>query len=141
MTYSPEADAFALDFHPVPAGRRVTRELAPNVRADYIGDRLVGFEILDASTLIPSEALATIGAPSFPVLTIAEAAKKFKRHPRTLRYAAERGKIAGAEKTGRDWLVPYVGVLNYVVNLPPAGRPAKHRRAPNRRRRAKVSEA
>jgi hypothetical protein len=134
MTYSPTADAFALSFNPAPRGKRLTRELLPGFRVDFVGDVVVGIEILDASALLPAAALATIGTPPVVMLSLAEAGREFKRHPRTLRHAAERGKIDGAVKDGRDWRVPRLGVLNYIANLPPAGRPPKNRRAPNRRR-------
>lgn len=41
---------------------------------------------------------------------------------RAIRYAAAHGFIQGARKIGRDWLIPYEGMNNYLDNRPKRGR-------------------
>jgi hypothetical protein len=140
MKYDAAADALAISFHPRPKGTPTTRELEVRpgelIHADFIGEQLVGFEILDATRLIPAAALKTISAAG-ELLSVKDAAAISKRAPRTLRIAAERGRIPGAVKEGRDWLIPASGLWAYIDDLSPRGRPPASKRAPNRRRSQK----
>ncbi|MBX3173257.1 MAG: DUF2283 domain-containing protein [Gemmatimonadaceae bacterium] len=124
MSYDPAVDAAAIVFVAKPHGRPVTRELAPHIRADYVGEQLVAFEILDASAILPLQVLQAMG-PAGAMLTILEAAAETRREPQTIRKAIAAGKIVGAEKDGRDWRVPRHALLNYIEQLKPAGRPLK----------------
>lgn len=133
LSYSPDADAVAIELAPGHPGDRRTRELAPRVRADFIGELLVGFEILEASTLIPGTFLQAMQRPVDEV-TLATAAQLLKRSPNTLRILLRSGRIAGARKRGRDWVVPRAALWEYLDSLAPSGRPAEHPRAPRRRR-------
>lgn len=137
MKYDAAADALAISFHPRPKGTPITRELevadGQTIHADFIGDRLVGFEILDATRLISQKALETISAAG-ELLSMKEAALLSKRAPRTLQIACERGRIPGAVKHGRDWLIPASGLWSYIDDLSPRGRPPASSAAPNRRR-------
>lgn len=137
MKYDKAADALAISFHPRPAGTPTTRVIAvtaeESIHADFIGAQLVGLEILDASRLIPRKALATISAAG-ELLSVKKAAALTKRQPRTLQIACERGRIAGAVKDGRDWLIPASSLWTYIDELSPRGRPPKARSAPNRKR-------
>lgn len=40
------------------------------------------------------------------MITVAQAAKKMKITPRRVRVLCAQGRIIGAEKIGRDWLLP-----------------------------------
>lgn len=122
MTYDPAVDAAAIVFVAKPDGTPITRELAPHVRADYVGDQLVAFEILDASAIIPLQVLQAMG-PAGDMLTLEEAAQETGRQAQTIRKAIAAGKIDGAEKKGRDWRVPRHALANYLEELSPAGRP------------------
>lgn len=44
---------------------------------------------------------------------------------RGFRKACEKGNIPGAHKVGRDWLVPYEGLMQYLSNRPRPGRKKK----------------
>lgn len=139
MKYDKAADALAISFHPRPAGTPVTRVIAvtdsESIHADFIGDQLVGFEILDATRLIPAKALASITAAG-ELLSVKKAAALTKRQPRTLQIACENGRIEGAVKDGRDWLIPASSLWKYIDELSPRGRPPKAKGAPRRRRSA-----
>lgn len=129
MTYDPTADAVAIQLVAGHGGRPVTRELAPHVFADYLGDQLVAFEILDASAIIPLQVLQLMG-PAGQMLSLEEAAKETGRQAQTIRKAIAAGKITGAEKKGRDWRVPRHALWNYLEELSPAGRPPKRQLRP-----------
>lgn len=141
FTYDASADAVAIQFGPAPKGvRPLTRSLSPQIRADFHGETLLAFEILDASTVLPAAALETMRAP-VELLTLQEASRESKREPRTLRSAIAAGRIVGAVKRGRDWIVPKHALWNYLESLAPAGRPTNNKRAPLRKRRAQPSDA
>lgn len=135
VTYDATVDAVAVTLAPAPKGSRpVTRELAPGIRADFAGAQLLGLEILDASAMWSARVLATF-VPPVTWLTMDEAMAKSKRERSTLKAAIATGRMPGARKVGRDWLIPEHELWNYLESLAPQGRPPKHRRAPARKRR------
>lgn len=136
ITYDPDADAVAIDLAPTPKGAlRVTRALLaerPDLRADFVGEQLMGFEILGASAFFAPEVLARFG-PAAIEHTLAEAAALAKLNPTTLRVLVNQGKLP-ARKKGRDWLVKESDLWNYVESRSPAGRPAADPKARKVRR-------
>lgn len=129
LSYDAAADAVAIQFAAAPKGQApITRELAPHIRADYLGAQLLGLEILEASAMLSAEALAGL-TPPVELLTIREAAKASKREPTTLRSAIAAKRLI-ATKKGRDWQIARHDLLSYLDGLAPAGRPTKNRRAP-----------
>jgi hypothetical protein len=135
ISYDAPADAVAIRFASAPKGKApTTRELAPNIRADFLGARLLGLEILEASSMLSTEALAGL-TPPVELLTIREAAKASKREPTTLRSAIAAKRLL-ATKKGRDWQIARHDLLTYLEGLAPAGRPTNNERAPMRERRA-----
>jgi hypothetical protein len=139
MKYDAAADALAISFHPRPAGDPTTHAVkvtpTESIFVDFIGEKLVGFEILDATRLIPKAALATITAAG-ELISASKAAKLTRRDPRAIQIACARGKIEGAVKDGRDWFMPASSLWTYIDALPARGRPPKVKSAPNRRRAA-----
>ena len=134
LTYSPSADALALQ---LATGTEIrTRELAPGVHADFDGrGRLVGVEILDASTHYDRAELEQLAAP-VEYLTLAEAAKESQLSPATLKAQIHNRRLP-ALKRGRDWLVARHELWSYLENRAPQGRPARRRAA----RRTKAARA
>jgi uncharacterized protein YuzE len=81
------------------------RELAPGVYLDMDEDgRVLGLEILGASTRYPREQLDQLGPSVDGPMSLLEASMIAKTTPAALRKAAERGRLK-AKKVGRDWLV------------------------------------
>lgn len=138
LSYDAAADAVAIQFASAPKGKApTTRELAPHIRADFLGTQLLGLEILEASTMLSAEALKGL-TPPVELLTITEAAKESKRAPTTIRSAIAAGRLT-ATKKGRDWVVARHDLWNYLEDLAPAGRPTNNKRAPLRKRRAQAT--
>lgn len=135
MTYDPTADAVAIVLAPSVKGARVTRAAPAALRADFVGDQLVGLELLGASALLPTAALAAL-RPPIEELTMAEAVRESHRQPRTLRSAIAAGKLE-ATKRGRDWFIPRHALWNYLESLSLAGRPPANPR-PRRERTARA---
>jgi hypothetical protein len=133
LTYSRDADALAIALAPGMPGHRVTRELTPQIHADFIGDQLVAFEIHGASELIPKTYLAAMKPPVDEV-SLEEAAREIKRSVNTLRILLREQRITGGRKVGRSWVVPRAALWEYLDSLAPTGRPTADRRAPRRKR-------
>lgn len=133
MTYDAAVDAVAIQFAPAPRETYPqTKQLTPQIRADFAGTVLFAFEILGASRLLPAEALRAMDT-AVAELTLREAAKEAKREPTTLRSAIHAGKLA-ATKRGRDWFIARGALWTYLEALSPAGRPPRNTRAPHRKR-------
>lgn len=134
MTYSPTADAVAIELVPEAPSAR-TQHLGPDIAADFDArGRLVSLEILNASAHYAPAELQRLAAP-VDYLTLAEAAKESGLAPATLRLQANRQRLA-AVKRGRDWLIPRHALWNYLESRGPSGRPPRSkrgRRARNRR--------
>lgn len=93
-----------------------------------------GVTTAQASKHWPREHLDLLRGPQ---LTIAAAAKKVKRSPKTLRAQIRNGRIQ-AQKVGRDWLVWEADLMRYMASLgPTGGRPAgvRAQSVPRRKRR------
>jgi uncharacterized protein YuzE len=132
MTYSPTADAVAIELAPEATSAR-TQHMGPDIIADFDArGRLVSLEILNASDHYPAAALQQLSAP-VEYLTLAEAAKESGLAPATLRLQASRQRLA-AVKRGRDWLIPRHALWNYLENREPSGRPPASTRARRIRR-------
>lgn len=58
------------------------------------------------------------------LLTIAQACDHAKHTitPRGLRFACAAGHVPGAQKVGRDWILPSDGLDHYLQNRPKPGR-------------------
>jgi len=132
ITYSPTADAVAIDL--VEAAKSAsTRELGGGINLDYDEDgRLIGIEILDASRHYPRKELEQHPSP-VEYMTLAEAAKESKLSTGTLKAQIHNERLP-AIKRGRDWLVARHDLWTYLENRAPQGAPAKRRAA----RRQKV---
>jgi hypothetical protein len=133
LTYARDVDALAIALAPGMPGHRVTRELTPQIRADYIGAQLVAFEILGASELIPDRYLALMKPPVDEV-PLEEAAREIKRSVNTLRILLREGRIKDGRKVGRSWVVPRGRLWEYLDSLAATGRPTTNPRAPRRKR-------
>lgn len=137
MTYSPDADALGIRLASGAKDVR-TRELAPSTFADFDADgRLVGIEVLNASTRYELAELERLESPAF-WLTLAQAAKESKLAVTTIRNQIINGRLPG-KKQGRDWVVARHDLWNYLENRAPQGRPAAKRaarRLPSEKKRA-----
>ena len=126
MTYDPTVDALWIGLGRADAP--VTRAIGPDAFADFDEDgRLVGIEILAASTRFSRDELAALGdGTTWLTLRDAEVAARRQGGPVSaarLRGLLNEGKISG-RKIGRDWQVAEHELVNYLESRRPTGRPA-----------------
>lgn len=127
MTYSPQADALAVEL--TPHGRSVrTQKLAPGINVDWDKEgRLITLEILDASARYPKAELEQLGDAA-TWLTLAEAEEEGREEggptAKTLRGLLLKGRIPG-RKRGRDWEIAAHDLWNYLESRSAAGRPGR----------------
>jgi len=129
FTYDPDVDALAVQLAP---GRKTARliKLGRGITADLDADgRLITVEVLDASHWYDRPTLEGLTRPGRE-FTLAEAVKESGLEASTLRRQAGAGKIPGAEKRGRDWILPEAGLWSYLE-----GREARGRRPATRKGR------
>jgi uncharacterized protein YuzE len=131
VNYDASVDAFQLRLAPgTPVAKTI--EWGPGVHVDVdAAGRLLGVEVLDASTHFEKESLAALRPPSNP-LSLAQAAKESGLSAGTLRVLLNNERLKGS-KRGRDWIVEKADLYTYLESRSPAGRPAltrKARRAP-----------
>lgn len=137
LTYDKRADALAVELAPDAKSVR-TKQLAPDLMLDFDAKgRLITVEILGASAQYPLAELERLTTP-VTWLSLREAAVESGLGIGTLRVMLNNGRLDG-EKRGRDWVVSYAVLLNYMENRKPVGRPAKKRKA--RRPKAKRHSA
>ena len=123
MTYSPQADALAIDLLEGKTARM--HQLADNINVDFDAQgRLTSIEILGASAWYPKDQLEQLASPAV-FLTLAEAAAEAAAEgepisPTTLRVQARNGKLK-TEKRGRDLVVARHELWNYLENRSPRG--------------------
>lgn len=121
MTYSPAADALAIELLPDHAS---VQTMAPSddVRFDFDADgRLIGVEVLNASRHYPPDALARVGVPR-ALLTLREASEESGLDASTLRHQIRNGRLV-ATKRGHDWFIDRAALWNYLEGREAAGRP------------------
>jgi uncharacterized protein YuzE len=103
-TYDCEADALYVRLGDGTRTASRTRSVAPGLQLDFDAHgRLIGLELLGASTLLHADALTNLESAD-EWLTLIDAASYADRSPSTLRVLLHTGKLAG-RKVGRDWLV------------------------------------
>lgn len=121
FTYSPTADALAVELAPGRSARMV--RLGPGINADLdAGGRLLTIEVLNASGSYPRAELEAIARP-VEMIRLAEAIAESGLDGSTLRRQILAGKIKGAQKVGQDWLVPRHELWNYLEARTGVGRP------------------
>lgn len=127
LTYDPDADAFMLQLESGSAEVR-TMEWGDGVFIDVDPNgRVLGIEVLDASTRFDADTLASLRVPEVR-LTLAEAAAESGLSPSTLRVQLNSGRLSG-KKQGRDWTVTLADLWNYLESRAASGRPARSRKA------------
>lgn len=89
--------------------------------------RVLGIEVLDASTRFDADTLASLRVPEVR-LTLAEAAAESGLSPSTLRVQLNSGRLSG-KKQGRDWTVTLADLWNHLESRAASGRPARSRKA------------
>jgi len=122
LTYDAGVDALYIELS---ANRRSARtiEQRSGVYADYDSDGLlIGVEILDASARYPAALLRRLAKPE-TLLTLTDASAEAGISADTLRKQIHNDRIV-AVKRGRDWLIPYHELMNYLESRAPQGRPA-----------------
>lgn len=130
LTYDATVDAFQLELAP---GTRVAKtiEWGPGVHVDVDArGRVLGIEVLDASTHFDVASLATL-RPPVVTLSLVEAADESGLSAATLRVLLNSGRLVG-RKQGRDWTVTLSDLYTYLESRAPSGRPAKSRKARRR---------
>lgn len=141
-TYDPSVDAFYLRLAPAAKVAR-TVEWGPGVHLDMdTKGRLLGIEVLDASTRFSASSLGAFGRPTHP-LTLAQAAAESGLAIGTLKVQIGKGRLI-ATKRGRDWIVERADLLTYLESRAPSGRPAAHtkgRRGRSARKRSKAARS
>jgi uncharacterized protein YuzE len=115
-TYDREADVCYVRFGDGARSVATTQVVAPGIQLDRdAAGRVLGLEILQASTRVPDDALRDAGDP-VEWLTLAEAGAYAGRSPSTLRVLLNTGKLEG-QKRGRDWLVARHVLENYAERV------------------------
>jgi uncharacterized protein YuzE len=126
LTYDPEADALAIDLAPLSHAIGATKVARDAYAHLTPSGSVVSFEVLNASTHVPREALERLPTP-VDWLTLPEAARESGLAVSTLRNRILAGRLR-AQKRGRDWLVAGSEIATYLANRSPRGR-----RSPNER--------
>ena len=130
LTYDATVDAFLLELAPgTPVAKTI--EWGPGVHVDVDArGRVLGIEVLDASTHFDAASLATLRLPVI-ALSLVEAADESGLSAGTLRVLLNSGRLVGS-KQGRDWTVRLSDLYTYLESRAPSGRPAKSRKAKRR---------
>jgi len=155
LTYDATVDAFQLELAPgTPVAKTI--EWGPGVHVDVDArGRVLGIEVLDASTHFDAASLATLRPPVI-ALSLVEAADESGLSAGTLRVLLNSGRLVGSKqgrdwtvrlsdlyvllnsgrlvgsKQGRDWTVRLSDLYTYLESRAPSGRPAKSRKAKRR---------
>ena len=127
LTYDATVDAFQFELAPgTPVAKTIEWGHGVYVDVDARG-RVLGIEVLDASTRFDAASLATL-QPPVNTLSLAEAADESGLSAATLRVLLNGGRLVG-RKQGRDWTVTLSDLYTYLESRAPSGRPAKSRKA------------
>ena len=135
LTYDASVDALQFDLAP---GTPVagTIDWGPGVHLDMDArGRVLGIEVLDASTHFDASVLAGL-RPPIVMLTLSEAASESGLSAGTLRVLLNNKRLVG-EKRGRDWQVSLADLYNYLESRAPSGRPSNTRKARRGKRKPK----
>ena len=121
ITYSRTYDALAVELAPGPCVESIS--LGPGITADIDREgRLICIEVLNASAWYSLPQLETLPS-AVELITVREAARDSGFRVSTLRKHILAGRIPGARKDGRDWLLPRHELRSLLQNRPRIGRP------------------
>jgi len=137
FTYSPTADALAIELDPKAQSVRTVPVTGDIVQDFDAQGRLIGIEILNASQYYDAAALARLGSPE-ELLTLVEAGAEAGLSPTTLRVQIRNGRLHGV-KRGRDLMVARHELWNYLARR--RGEPEAPARPATKRRVKRLAKA